>query len=308
MGVPAPHPCWQADVSVRGTTVHVADLISKASSKSLRSKSEPTWQLSLGYVRSTMRVALIRRCFLIALAIGLVDLSLPASIPLMANDAARAPSFDSEIRPILQKCIGCHGPDRPQADMCLTSRSAAVKLGAIVPHDPNASSLMERITSSDPGFRMPPNESLNESEVGVLRQWIASGADWPEHWSYRILTMPSLPPVVDSAKDWCINPIDRFVAARLQQANLAPSPAADRRTLLRRVSIDLLGMPPTSDEVIRFEEDQRPDAYERAVESLLASPRYGERWARHWMDIVHFAETHAHDQDRPRENAWPYRD
>jgi cytochrome c553 len=218
------------------------------------------------------------------------------------------PSFDQDVRPILQKCIGCHGPDQPQAGLCLTNRTAAIELGAIVPHDLNASSLVARITSDDPDLRMPPDAALDQQQIAVLSHWIATGADWPDHWSYRTLSTPSLPSVTDQLKNWCKNPIDYFVAARLQQSGLAPSPPADRRTLLRRLYFDLLGLPPTDDEVRRFQQDKRPDAYPRVVESLLASPRYGERWARHWMDIVHFAETHGHDQDRPRDHAWPYRD
>ncbi|MEO8268241.1 MAG: PSD1 and planctomycete cytochrome C domain-containing protein, partial [Aureliella sp.] len=245
----------------------------------------------------------------IVLAIGLIDLSATASPHLLADDTTSlVPAFDREVRPVLQKCIGCHGPDRPKADLCLTNRSSAIELEAIVPHDPNSSSLMERVLSSDPDYRMPPDEPLSESEVSVLRRWIASGAEWPRHWSYRILSKPNLPPVDDSMKQWCENPVDRFIAARLEQSGLTPSARADRRTLLRRLYIDLTGMPPTSEEVLRFQNDVRPDAYQRTVDSLLASPQYGERWARHWMDIVHFAETHGHDQDRPREYAWPYRD
>ncbi len=245
----------------------------------------------------------------IVLAIGLADLAALASPQLLADEATTLdPSFDSDVRPVLQKCIGCHGPDRPKADLCLTNRSSAIELAVIVPRDPNSSSLMERVLSSDPDYRMPPDEPLSDAEVSVLRRWIASGAEWPEHWSYRVLSKPSLPTVADSMKHWCENSIDRFVAARLAQASLVPSARADRRTLLRRLYIDLTGMPPTSGEVSRFQNDHRPDAYQRIVESLLASPQYGERWTRHWMDIVHFAETHGHDQDRPRDHAWPYRD
>lgn len=260
-------------------------------------------------VQLRRRVASTSRNIGCAVVIGLSLLFASATPPLLASDDLdHTLSFDSEVRPVLQKCIGCHGPDRPQGDLCLTNRTAAIELGVIVPHDPNASSLIERVTSNDAEIRMPPDEALSEAEVRVLRQWIASGANWPEHWSYRSLARPKLPSVEDPLQQWCQNPIDRFVAARLQQDNLAPSPSADRRTLLRRVTIDLLGTPPTAEELKQFQNDSRPDAYQRAVEALLASPRYGERWARHWMDIVHFAETHGHDQDRPRDHAWPYRD
>ncbi len=195
------------------------------------------------------------------------------------------------------------------ADLDLTQRSSAVEHAALVPHDAEASSLIQRVSSLDEDVRMPPDGPLGRIELEVLRDWIESGAVWPSHWAYRELSKPSLPNLAaETPTDWCRNPIDRFVAARLASVKLPPSPQADRRRLLRRVYYDLLGVPPSTDEFLRFLEDEHSDAYERVVDRLLSSPRYGERWARHWMDLVHFAETHGHDQDRPREHAWPYRD
>ncbi len=226
--------------------------------------------------------------------------------PKKVISPVRPPAFDDHVWPILRRCIGCHGPDRPKANLNLTERASVMDAGAIVPHDASASSLIERVTSDDPEFRMPPDGGLTSSEVQVLRAWIDAGAVWPTHWSYRKLTKPNLP--TGTAADWCENPIDRFVVARLAQVPLSPSPPADRRTLLRRVYYDLIGLPPNADELEQFAQDRRPEAYDRIVDQLLASPQYGERWAQHWMDVVHFAETHGHDQDRPREHAWPYRD
>src|SRR5262249_55267843 len=133
----------------------------------------------------------------------------------------------------------------------------------------------------------------------------ASGGDW---WSLRPLTRPVVPPVRPAMEGWARTPVDAFILAKLTEQGLHPSPEADRRTLIRRLSFDLLGLPPDPEEVAAFLEDPAPDAYERLVDRLLASPHHGERWARHWMDVVHFAETHGHDQDRIRPNAWPYRD
>src|SRR5262249_19445275 len=146
--------------------------------------------------------------------------------------------------------------------------------------------------------------------------WVDQGAPWPavadggarrtDHWAYTPLKRPPVPAVKRAA--WPRTPLDAFVLAKLEAKGLSPSPEADRRTLIRRVSYDLTGLPPTTEEVDAFLADKRPDAYERVVDRLLASPAYGERWARHWLDVVHFAETHGHDQDAPREHAWPYRD
>jgi hypothetical protein len=156
---------------------------------------------------------------------------------------------------------------------------------------------------------------LPAEEVGLLRAWIDQGALWPDkagagpqqkHWSLRALVKPDVPAV----KGWGRTPVDAFVLAKLSEKGLAPSPEADRRTLIRRIYFDLTGLPPSPEEVDAFENDPRPEdaAWEKVVDRLLASPRYGERWARHWMDVVHYAETHGHDEDKPRPHAWPYRD
>jgi len=219
--------------------------------------------------------------------------------------------FERDIRPILSsRCLKCHGPDDPKGGLDLTNRDAAIDVGAIVPDAAERGTLLARVTSTDASLRMPPDgEPLGPNEVETLRAWIADGASWPGHWAYRSLAKPEVPACDDpAASDWCRTPIDSFILSRLQPEGLTPSAEADRLTLIRRASFDLLGLPPTLEEIDAFLNDGSADAWEQCIERMLASPHYGQRQARRWMDLVHFAETHGHDQDRPRENAWPYRD
>jgi mono/diheme cytochrome c family protein len=233
-----------------------------------------------------------------------------------AANRAIGVSFDRDVQPIFSRaCIRCHGATEKKGGLGLSDREAAFGeldsgLQAIVPGKPEESELLRRIASDDPSERMPASgEPLSADEISAIRRWIEQGAEWPQHWAYRPLVRPQLP---DSAKlasvDWAQTPIDLFILQRLEQHGLAPSPPADKRAWLRRVSFDLIGLPPTPEELAAFLEDESPEAFERVVDRLLASPHYGERWARHWMDVVHYAETHGHDQDRPRPHAWPYRD
>jgi hypothetical protein len=240
-----------------------------------------------------------------------------AAIGVMARaQAAEGPDFDREVRPILfARCVKCHGADKPEAGLRLNARDATVGVlesgrRAVTPGNPRESELLRRVTAADADERMPPQgESLSVAEVETLKQWIAAGAEWPAHWAYRPLSQPAVPAGESSDwQGWPRTPIDRFLLERLLPQQMTPSPDADRRTLLRRVSLDLIGLPPTPDELEAFLSDASPEAYERVVDRLLASPHYGERQARIWMDLVHYAETHGHDQDRPREHAWPYRD
>ncbi|HMC64741.1 MAG TPA: PSD1 and planctomycete cytochrome C domain-containing protein, partial [Gemmataceae bacterium] len=231
-----------------------------------------------------------------------------------AKTPAAAVHFDRDIQPILARCVQCHGPTKPKAGLRLDSRRAAtaeLESGnrGIVPGHPEQSELIRRVSSANSRERMPPKgEPLTAMQIDKLRRWIAGGADWPAHWAYRPLGKPQ-PPVGQVANlSWPRTPIDSFIPEKLRERGLSPAPAADKRTLLRRVYFDLIGLPPTHAAIDGFLADQSSDGYEKVVDGLLASPHYGERWARHWMDIVHFAETHGHDQDRPRENAWPYRD
>ncbi len=228
---------------------------------------------------------------------------------------ATAVDFQSQIRPILAtRCVKCHGRNDPDGGLNLGDENSAKSqlasgTRAVVPGDADHSELMRRITATDPDERMPAGgQPLAASEVELLRRWISAGATWPAHWAYAPLKRPVPPETPAAFAEWPRTPIDRFVLAELQRVGLAPSPEADRRTLIRRLSFDLIGLPPTMEDVEAFQRDDSPGAYEAVVDRLLASPRYGERSARHWLDLVHFAETHGHDQDRPREHAWPYRD
>ncbi|MBI5758133.1 MAG: PSD1 domain-containing protein [Planctomycetales bacterium] len=229
---------------------------------------------------------------------------------------SKSVNFERDVQPILvSRCQTCHGRETQKAGLRLDRREAAVaelKSGerAIVAGNPDESELLRRVASTDADERMPPKgEPLSAAQVETLRRWIVSGAEWPDHWAYRPLRKPE-PPRFASPDDeaWCRTPIDRFVLTKLREHGLTPSAPAEKRILLRRTFFDLTGLPPTPEDVAAFLADGSPDAFERVVDRLLASPRYGERWARHWMDVVHFAETHGHDQDRPRDHAWPYRD
>ena len=225
---------------------------------------------------------------------------------LSAAAVSAAPvSFNREIRPILSdNCFFCHGPDagHRQADLRLDVRADAVAAGAIVPGKPAESTLMSRVNATDAGELMPPPEShkkLNAKQKDLLSQWIAQGADYQKHWAYETPVKAEVPAGT--------NGVDHLVRRRLAEIGLAPSNEADRRTLIRRLSFDLLGLPPTPDEVAAFVADTRPDAYVFLVDRLLASPHYGEQMAIGWLDVVRFADTIGYHSDTPR-NVWPYRD
>ena len=225
---------------------------------------------------------------------------------LSASAASAAPvSFNRDIRPILSdNCFFCHGPDagHRQADLRLDVRDDAVAAGAIVPGKPAESTLVSRINATDAGELMPPPEShkkLDAKQKEVLTQWIAQGAEYQKHWAYEKPVKTEVPANTSA--------VDHLVRKRLADVGLAPSPEADRRTLIRRLSLDLLGLPPTPDEVAAFVGDTRPDAYVVLVDRLLASPHYGEQMAIGWLDVVRFADTIGYHSDTPR-NIWPYRD
>jgi len=235
--------------------------------------------------------------------------------------------FNRDVRPILsQHCFKCHGPDDRQrmAGLRLDTRAGAVavlKSGkrAVVPGRPERSELARRIFLNGP-LQMPPahaNKPLSETKKQILRRWIAEGAVYQPHWAFvppRPVSLPippSSPPRKGGLggiwKTWPRNPIDYFVLARLEKEGLKPSPEADRYTLARRVYLDLIGLPPTPEEADAFVNDRSPDAYEKLVDRLLASPHYGERWARRWLDLARYADTNGYEKDRPR-SIWPYRD
>jgi uncharacterized protein DUF1549/uncharacterized protein DUF1553/cytochrome c len=248
----------------------------------------------------------------VALALAAGSISLAAGPP----PQPAAPDFNRDVRPILSRhCFKCHGPDDAQrkAGLRLDLRSAAVKpttagRKAIVPGKADQSELVRRIFAPEPGRVMPPpvtKNPLSEAEKLILKRWIAAGAEYRQHWAFVPPKQAPLPKV--RLKSWPRNPIDTFVLARLEAAGLRPSPPADRYTLVRRVYLDLIGMPPTPEEADAFVDDQAPDAYEKLVERLLASSHYGERWARRWLDLARYADTNGYEKDRPR-STWPYRD
>jgi mono/diheme cytochrome c family protein len=224
--------------------------------------------------------------------------------------------YTRDIRPILSDaCFACHGPDEEsrQAKLRLDNRADATSARgsagpAIVPGDPEASELIFRIESDDETVRMPPPEfgkTLTPKQVALLREWVAQGATYAEHWAFTAVEAPAIPEVSNPA--WVRNPIDAFVLARLDREGLSPSPEADRVTLIRRLSLDLIGLPPTVEEVDAFVADRSPDAYEQLVERLLASPHYGERWGRLWLDAARYADSDGYEKDKKR-SVWFYRD
>jgi len=242
--------------------------------------------------------------WLFSLACAGLSLGLVGAVRAHAD---AAPRFGQDVLPILaEKCFQCHGPDGE-------TRKAGLRLDqaseAIVPGDRKASALYQRITATDDDDRMPPAafpKTLSAEEVEILGRWIDTGATYEQHWAFVPLGAVAVPTPVDAG--WGNNEIDAFVLTRLEEKGLHPSPEADRRTLIRRLSFDLLGLPPTPQEVADFESDPSPTAYEDLAARYLASPRYGERWARHWLDVAHYGESHGYDKDKRRPHAWPYRD
>ena len=248
---------------------------------------------------------------------------------IFADDGAI--DFESQVRPIFQRhCYECHSGDNSDSGLRLDVRDAAFAGGelygaAIEPGNAARSPLFMFVSDEDADLQMPPEgPRLLDGEIDILRRWINEGASWPEgidtgvvtdprdHWAFRPLRSQS-PPVLTSQdlerfEHWGREPIDRFVLKRLEEAGLTPSPEAKRDAWLRRVTFDLTGLPPTPDEVRQFLEDPRPDAYERVVDRLFASPTYGERMAQHWLDVVRYADTHGFEVNTERPNAWPYRD
>lgn len=236
-------------------------------------------------------------------------------------------AFQRDVAPILERrCLECHGDDGPKGGLSLASSKSAFTGGdsgpTIVPGKPDESSLLDYVTpGADGKAEMPKGrEPLSAAQVETLRRWIAAGAAWPDdvklcdkrfegyrRWSLEPLVRPVIPAVKSVLQDAVGNPIDAFILAKLREKNLNPSPEADPATLCRRLYFDLLGLPPTPLEIEEFVRTY-PGGYGSVVDKLLASPHYGERWARHWLDVVHFGETHGYDKDKPRPNAWPYRD
>ncbi|WPP49217.1 DUF1553 domain-containing protein [Catalinimonas niigatensis] len=227
-----------------------------------------------------------------------------------SNDSQRV-DFNAEIRPILnKKCITCHGGVKRSAEFSLLFRTEALGVNesgkrAIVPGNVAESEMIHRIKHDDPEMRMPPEgDPLSKEEIDLLTQWIEEGAQWEDHWAYVKPEPVELP---ETDTDWGHNEIDRFVLERLEQENLQPSAPADKAILLRRLSLDLIGLPPTEEELNHFLANTSADAYEQEVDRLLASPRYGERWTAMWMDLARYADSKGYEADRER-SIWQYRD
>ncbi len=225
--------------------------------------------------------------------------------------AAAPVDFQREVRPILSNaCFSCHGFDSQSrmANLRLDTRQGAFAAGVIVPGNPEGSRLYQRVAHQNPARRMPPpssHKTLTPAQQDTIRRWIAEGAPWKEHWAYVAPSRPGIPAVQNA--NWVRNPVDAFVLARLEAAGLAPAPEASSRTLARRLSLDLTGLPPKPADVDAFAKDTSPDAYENYVDRLLASQQYGEHRARYWLDAARYADTHGIHNDNYRE-MWPYRD
>ncbi len=250
-----------------------------------------------------------------------------ALAPMSVSADAERLSFVRDVRPILQqRCYSCHGEQKQKSGLRLDIKSEAFKGGdgygpSVIAGNSTESPLIELVTSDDADSRMPPEgPPLSAAQIATLTHWIDQGAEWPagvdlaklenrlDHWSFKPPTLPDVPTVDD--QPWARNEIDRFVLARLQQQGLTPAPQADAVTWLRRVTLDLTGLPPTTEEVSAFVADaeQSEAAYAAVVDRLLKSPRHGERWAQHWLDVVRYADTHGFEVNTERPHAWPYRD
>ncbi|MFO0842087.1 MAG: DUF1549 domain-containing protein [Gemmataceae bacterium] len=246
------------------------------------------------------------------------------TMAILPGPARASDLFRNGVAPLLEKrCLACHDAGKRRGGLDLSTRGgllAGSENGPVLDGgQADRGRLLQTVSGQTP--RMPrTGPKLTEGEVALLRRWVAAGAPWPEGvtlkaregaaegvwWSLRELTRPAIPSVKD--RSWGRTPIDAFIRAALEKRGLRPAPEADRRTLVRRLSFDLTGLPPTPEEVDAFVADNRPDAYERLVDRLLASPAYGERWGRHWLDVAHYGDTHGYDKDKRRDAAWPYRD
>lgn len=262
--------------------------------------------------------------------------------PLFATSVARSAEpaitaeqetfFEQQIRPILvTKCQSCHGPEKQESGLRLDSRTALIAGGetgekAVVPGEPDQSLIVKAIRHEG-DYHMPPKEKLSDEQIAAISTWVKDGLPWPNspevkilskeerlrdaranQWSLQRIVEPAAPDVKDS--QWERRKLDRYVLAKLESAGLTPSPAADRRTLIRRATFDLHGLPPTAEEVEAFVGDESPDAYKMLIDRLLASPRYGERWGRHWLDVARYADTsgYAFQRERRYPYSYTYRD
>jgi mono/diheme cytochrome c family protein len=230
-----------------------------------------------------------------------------------AADPKETIDFAHEIQPILaRRCFKCHGSGEAEGGLRLNTREGALaELDsgdfAVVPGKSAMSAILHRITSTDKDERMPPEgKPLTEKEVATIKGWVEQGANWGQHWAFTKVERPEVP--ATKKGDWVRNPIDAFILSRLEGENLSPSLPADKVALLRRAYYDVIGMPPTPEEVDAFLADTSDNAFEKVVDRLLKSPHYGEKWARHWLDLVRYADTNGYERDNPKDNVWKYRD
>ncbi|MGY8771489.1 MAG: PSD1 and planctomycete cytochrome C domain-containing protein [Pirellulales bacterium] len=241
-----------------------------------------------------------------------------------SSDDGKQVDFVKQVRPILRKhCYSCHSDDEQESGLRLDQKQNAFAGGdngvAIVPGNAAKSRLILALTDEDEDIGIMPPEGegkpLDAAEIAILKSWVNSGANWPDgiddpsrsnHWAFQSVESPAVPTVKLQAR--VRNPIDNFVFAQLESKNLAPADEADRLTLMRRLHLDLTGLPPTMDEINQYVSDKQPGAYERLVDRILKSPHYGERWARHWLDLARYADSDGYEKDRPRPHAWRYRD
>ncbi|HEU4753030.1 MAG TPA: DUF1549 domain-containing protein, partial [Armatimonadota bacterium] len=242
------------------------------------------------------------------------------SPPPAASSKQADEFFELKVRPLLaEKCYSCHADKVHLSDLRLDSREALLKGGragaAVVAGDPDHSPLIQAIRY-DGKLKMPPAGKLKDEEIAALTEWVRAGVAWPAGaakgpapasalWALGEVRKPAVPPV--KLRGWAKTPIDRFVLARLEKQGLKPSPYADRRTLIRRVTLDLIGLPPTLAETEQFVADRSPDAWEKVVDRLLASPHFGERMAQHWLDLARYADSDGYHDDTDR-SMWPFRD
>ncbi len=255
--------------------------------------------------------------------LGTALIALLGSAISARSSAADDRLFRERVAPVLEtRCVRCHGDNAPKGDLNLTTLADLLRGGksgpAVVVGKPEESVLVDKITGDRP--EMPLKEKpLSVQEVAAIGTWIERGAEWPRGvvlrnrrldgqwwWAFEPLTRPAAPDVKN--RDWARTPIDTFVLSELEKHGLSPNKEAERRTLIRRLAFDLVGLPPSAEEIDAFVADPAPDAYESLVDRLLASPHYGERWGRHWLDVVHYGDTHGYDKDKRRDHAWPYRD
>ncbi len=260
----------------------------------------------------------LAKSLLITIYVGMLCYS--ANAQEVPAALSRDVDFTQDIQPILQaRCWSCHGAEKQESGLRLDLREAAFIGGdsgkAILPNDSAKSLLIHHVSGVDPDHIMPPEgQRLTAEQIGLIRTWIDRGAKWPDlqasekskHWAYQPLKPTARAEV--KADDWAINPIDHFVLSKLQSHGLSPSPQADRYTLLRRLSLDLIGLLPTVEQVDAFVNDKRPNAYEVVVDRLLESPHFGERWGRHWLDMARYADSDGYEKDNPRPDAYRWRD